>query len=149
MSDFWVRLAATTAAAGLLVAAALQPQSATRLATSAAGAAPPPGVLSGPLARDLATAPCPVSRPVFTSGFAAAETVRALTPVGGLAAPGEPPLAPGLRVQARADATLARAPARADLVSLTRRDGSGDTGAWTAELVICEGLAVVVDGLET
>lgn len=94
---------------------------------------------------------CAVGEPPLAAGFADVDAVAAVAPVGAPWLEGEAPPQPVLKVVGRSGEATARAPARADIVSIRkhteRRDGAAHE-TWSIALAPCEGYLLRYQGLD-
>lgn len=93
---------------------------------------------------------CAVGEAPLAASFANLDEVGAVAPIGALYVDGEAPPAPELAVIAKAGGRLsAQAPARADIVSIGKRNDARGRASWSVTLAPCSGVLVRYDGLET
>lgn len=139
-SPYFTRLAAATTA-GLLLALALAN---ARVLTAAPKAKPTP-----PSA--YASKECAIGEAIFAAGFARANEVLSVTPVGPPQIKGEPAPAPLLRIIGRDGTKLSViAPAKGEIVAVAKSVHSLDHNrieSWSVTMIPCADHLVTLDGL--
>ncbi|MHA7870874.1 MAG: hypothetical protein ACX939_00850, partial [Hyphococcus sp.] len=150
-SGYYTRLAAALFTALLIGLAIHFPQvgreTSEKLASLSAGVEPAP----------LSARACAIGEPAFTGPFAPIDDVLSVSPLGGVTAPGETRPAPYIRINTKRGATafqrratVALAPAKADIVALERKierdkDGRAKTQSWTVHFRACENISFYYD----
>lgn len=148
-----IKLAAAGTVAGTLGFVIINPQAPSQYSERLANAAP---------AVKAATAerPCPVAGSILDQGFAPLQDVISVSPLGSVTAPGEALPAPFIRVNTKKGATvferratMALAPARAEIEAIERRvqrdsDGAATGLTWRVTMSVCDAVKLYYDDID-
>lgn len=150
-SEHFLRLAASLVVAALLGATIANPVAGKSAVMRVAAKTDP---------QPLTTRACGDREGLLKTGFAPADDILSISPLGEVTAPGEQLPAPSIRLNTKKGkstferrATDALAPAKAEIVAIERRtvrdaEGGAAREAWSLKFAVCDGVFVAYDDLD-